>query len=103
MMLQAVNACLELDGHSFTKSAAVSVENPLSSPVHNLPDVQEVLLTLLGDRNLFYSNVPLAHDYNIGMDFQPLHYNIIDIENLVNKVRREAFSTQALSEKEVLA
>ncbi|KAJ6665327.1 hypothetical protein lerEdw1_004376 [Lerista edwardsae] len=70
MMLRAVNACLELDGHSFTKSAVVSVENPLSSPVPNLPDVQEVLLTLLGDRSLFQSNVPLVHGYNI--DFEIL-------------------------------
>lgn len=68
MMLRTVNACLELDGCSSTKSTAVSVERPSTSPVFNLPDVQEVLLTLLGDKSLFQSNVQLAHGYNIGME-----------------------------------
>ncbi|XP_066492725.1 FAST kinase domain-containing protein 2, mitochondrial [Tiliqua scincoides] len=70
MMLRAVNACLELDGHSSTKPTALSLENPLTSPVFHLPDVQEVLLTLLGDRSLFQSNVQLAHGYSL--DFEIL-------------------------------
>lgn len=70
MMLRTVNACLELDGCSSTKSTAVSVERLSTSPVFNLPDVQEVLLTLLGDKSLFQSNVQLAHGYNIDFEIR---------------------------------
>ncbi|XP_042301400.1 FAST kinase domain-containing protein 2, mitochondrial isoform X2 [Sceloporus undulatus] len=66
MMLRVINVCLELDGNSSTKPAILSVEKlPLPS-AWDFPDVQEVLLTLLGDGNLFRENVQLANGYTIG-------------------------------------
>ncbi|KAH0621676.1 hypothetical protein JD844_023241 [Phrynosoma platyrhinos] len=70
VMLHAINVCLKLDGNSSIKPAVLSIEKlPLPS-TWDFPDVQEVLLTLLGDGNLFRENVQLENGYNI--DFEIL-------------------------------
>ncbi|XP_008113136.1 FAST kinase domain-containing protein 2, mitochondrial [Anolis carolinensis] len=68
-MLHAINVCLELDGNSLTKRAALPTDK-LPSPALDFLDVQEVLLTLLGDGSLFRENVQLANGYNL--DFEIL-------------------------------
>ncbi|XP_061463780.1 FAST kinase domain-containing protein 2, mitochondrial [Rhineura floridana] len=70
MMLRVINICLELDGNSFTKPAVLSIEKLPSPSAFNFPDVQEVLLTLLGDESLFQANVQLTHGYSL--DFEIL-------------------------------
>ncbi|XP_062972195.1 FAST kinase domain-containing protein 2, mitochondrial [Elgaria multicarinata webbii] len=70
MMLRTINVCLALDGNSFIKSASLPVEKLPPASAFNFPDVQEVLLTLLGDGSLFQPNVQVTHGYNI--DFKIL-------------------------------
>ncbi|KAF7243590.1 FAST kinase domain-containing protein 2, mitochondrial [Varanus komodoensis] len=70
MMLHTVNVCLQLDGHSLIAPTTLPVDKPPSGSALIHPDVEEVLLTLLGDRSLFQSNVQETHGYNI--DFEIL-------------------------------
>ncbi|XP_060638697.2 FAST kinase domain-containing protein 2, mitochondrial [Anolis sagrei] len=70
IMLHAINVCLELDGNSLTKRAALPTEKLPSPSAWDFLDVQEVLLTLLGDKSLFRENLQLANGYNI--DFEIL-------------------------------
>lgn len=67
IMLRAINACLELDGRSLTKPAALPADEPSSPSISNNAEIREVLLSLLGDGSLFRPNVSLTHGYNIGM------------------------------------
>lgn len=72
-MLSAINVCLELDGNSSTTSTILS-EKVSSLPKEILdfsyPEIQEALLTLLGNENSFQSNVQLAQGYSLGMKCQ---------------------------------
>ncbi|XP_063174028.1 FAST kinase domain-containing protein 2, mitochondrial [Candoia aspera] len=72
-MLSVINVCLELDGNSSMKSTILS-EKVSSLPKKILdfshPEVQEALLRLLGNENLFQSNVQLTQGYSL--DFEIL-------------------------------
>ncbi|KAM6461871.1 FAST kinase domain-containing protein 2, mitochondrial [Liasis olivaceus] len=72
-MLSAINICLELDGNSSMKSTILS-EKLSSLPKKvldfNRPEIQEALLMLLGNENLFQSNVQLTQGYFL--DFEIL-------------------------------
>uniref|UniRef100_J3SC72 FAST kinase domain-containing protein 2-like n=1 Tax=Crotalus adamanteus TaxID=8729 RepID=J3SC72_CROAD len=72
-MLSAINVCLELDGNSSTTSTILS-EKVSSLPKEifdfSYPEIQEALLTLLGNENSFQSHVQLAQGYCL--DFEIL-------------------------------
>ncbi|KAJ7345418.1 hypothetical protein JRQ81_001368 [Phrynocephalus forsythii] len=67
-MLWNINVCLQLDGNSCVKQAAL-LEPPLHHPVY-IPVVENALATLLGDPSLYQQDVEVSHGYSI--DFQIL-------------------------------
>lgn len=69
-MLPAINVCLELDGDSSPTSTILSEKlSSLPKKIRDFsyPEIQEALLTLLENENLFQTNVQLTQGYCLGM------------------------------------